>query len=64
MIEAGIIFFSVVSAVLCLLVIRKYERIEKSELTSYALLFGWGSFLFGLSLTRLAAVINLAGPVR
>jgi hypothetical protein len=64
MIQAGIILFSIVSAMLCFLVIRKYEQLEKSELTSYLLLFVWGSFLFGLSLTRLTAMVQLVSLVR
>ena len=64
MIETGIVLFSILSAWLCFLVIRKYEKFEKSELTSYFLLFGWGSFLFGLSLTRLATIINLVAVAR
>jgi hypothetical protein len=64
MIETGIVFFSIISAVLCFLVIRKYEQLEKSELTSYLLIFVWGSFLFGLSLTRLTAMVQLVSLVR
>ncbi len=64
MIGAGIFFFSIVSAVLCFVVIRKYEQLEKSELTSYLLIFVWGSFLFGLSLTRLKAMIQLVSLAR
>ena len=64
MIETGILIFSILSGGLCFLVISKYDQIEKSELTSYLLLFGWGSFLFGLSLTRLTAVIHLVSMVR
>ncbi|TAN41027.1 MAG: hypothetical protein EPN25_05555 [Nitrospirae bacterium] len=63
MIETGVVLFSLLSAGLCFLVVKRYEQIEKSELTSYFLLFGWGSFLFGLSLTRLTTIIHLAGLV-
>lgn len=64
MIGTGIVFFSIVSAMLCFLVIRKYEQLEKSELTSYLLLFVWGSFLFGLSLTRLTGIMQFVSLVR
>ncbi len=64
MIGTGIVFFSIVSAVLCFVVIRIYEQLEKAELTSYLLLFVWGSFLFGLSLTRLTSMVQLVSPVR
>jgi len=64
MIETGIFLFSILSAGICFLVIRKYEKFDKSELTSYFLLFGWGSFLFGLSLMRLTAIVHFAGLVR
>lgn len=64
MIETGVFLFSILSAGLCFPVIRKYDHLEKFELATYFLLFGWGSFLFGLSLPRLTKVIGLAGLFR
>ena len=64
MIELGIVLFSMISAMLSFLLIRGYERFEKSELTSYVLLFVWGAFLFGLSLSRFTATVQLASLAR
>jgi hypothetical protein len=64
MIEIGIVIFSVLSTVISFHLIRKFERFEKAELTTYMLLFAWGAFLFGLSLTRLTDMAQLVAVVR
>jgi hypothetical protein len=58
MIGMGIVIFSIVSAILSFLMLKRYERFEKAELASYLLLIVWGSFLFGLSLTRFTEAVR------
>ncbi|MGC2064476.1 MAG: hypothetical protein WA610_16020 [Thermodesulfovibrionales bacterium] len=58
MIGMGIAVFSIVSAMLSWLLLKRLERFEKAELASYILLIVWGSFLFGLSLTRLTDAVR------
>jgi len=64
MIESGILLFAVISALGAFVLIRKYDRLEKSELTSYLLVFVWGAFLLGLSLTRFSEIVQAAGTGR
>ena len=58
MIGMGIVIFSFVSAMFSWVLLKRFERFEKAELASYLLLIVWGSFLFGLSLTRLTDVVR------
>ncbi len=58
MIGTGIVIFSIISAMLPLILLKRYERFEKAELASYLLLIVWGSFLFGLSLTQFADAVR------
>jgi hypothetical protein len=58
MIGMGIVIFSFISAMFSFLLLKRFERFEKAELASYLLLFVWGSFLFGLSLTRFTDLVR------
>ena len=58
MIGTGIVIFSFISALLSFALLKRFERFEKAELASYLLLIVWGSFLFGLSLTRFTGAVH------
>jgi hypothetical protein len=48
----GIALFSIVVVVVSFLIVKRYEALEKAELSTYIVLIAWGSLLFGLSIAR------------
>ena len=59
-----ILIFGIVSSAFSFMVIRKFEKFEKTELMSYMLLFIWGAFLFGIYLSRLTDKVLLVSLLR
>lgn len=64
MVVMGTFMFSVISVVLSILIIRKFERFEKTELMTYLLLFVWGAFLLGIYVARPATGVQLVSYFR
>jgi hypothetical protein len=50
---AGIVIFSAVVTAVALGVFRKYEALERAEVSAYVALVAWGSLLFGLFIAKI-----------
>ena len=50
----GILVFSVLIIVISVIILMKYERLEKAELASYLTLSAWGSLLYGIFIARIS----------
>jgi len=50
----GVLFYSILITAISLLIVRKYEKIEKTEMMTYLVLSSWGSLLFGIYITRIS----------
>ena len=50
----GVILFAVIIAIISLLIYRRYEKLERTELATYVVLIGWGSLFVGLMLSKCA----------
>jgi hypothetical protein len=51
---AGIVSFSAVVIAIALGFFKKYETLDKAELSAYVALVAWGSLLFGLFISKLS----------
>ena len=50
---AGIVTFSAIVTAVAVAIFRKYEALEKAEVSAYMALVAWGSLLFGLVIARI-----------
>lgn len=49
---AGVVIFSLFAVLVSCLIFKRYEKIERAELSTYVVLIAWGSLLWGLFLSR------------
>ncbi len=49
----AIVIFGVLVMLIAVAVVRRYEKIERSELSTYIVLISWGSLLLGLCIAGL-----------
>jgi hypothetical protein len=54
MLILGVLCFSVLVVGVSFLIFRKYDALEKSELSTYIVFIAWGSLLFGLFMARIS----------
>jgi hypothetical protein len=50
---SGVLFFSMLVFGVSFAIVRKFEVLEKTELSSYIVFIAWGSLLFGLLLATI-----------
>ncbi|HXX82334.1 MAG TPA: hypothetical protein VEI46_12370 [Thermodesulfovibrionales bacterium] len=55
MIISGILFFSLLVIGVSFVILKKFEALEKSELSCYILFIAWGSLFFGLILAKISS---------
>jgi hypothetical protein len=53
MIVTGILLFSIFVVVVSLLILKRFESLEKAELSTYIVLIAWGSLLYGLFVAKI-----------
>ncbi len=53
MMFGGIVLFGILAAAVSMLIFKKYETLEKAELSTYIVMIAWGGLLFGLCIARL-----------
>jgi hypothetical protein len=51
---AGVLLFSVIMVIIAVLILRRYEKMEKAETVTYIVLVAWGSLCWGLILSKCA----------
>lgn len=54
MLFAGVLLFSILSAGVSFVIFKKYETLEKAELSTYIVFIAWGSLLLGLFMARIS----------
>jgi hypothetical protein len=55
MLIIGILLFSVLVVGASFIIFKKYEALEKAELSTYIVFIAWGSLLFGLLLAKISS---------
>ncbi len=50
----GILLFSILAIAVSYAIFKKYDRLEKAELSTYVVFIAWGSLLFGLLMARIS----------
>lgn len=54
MLFAGVSLFSILAVGISFAIFRRYEALEKAELSTYIVLIAWGSLLFGLFMGKIS----------
>jgi hypothetical protein len=54
MLFAGVMLFSILSGGVSFVIFKKYETLEKAELSTYITFIAWGSLLFGLLMAKIS----------
>ncbi len=54
MFVGGILSFSILAALVSFAIFKKYDRLEKAELSTYVVFIAWGSLLFGILMAKLS----------
>jgi len=54
MLILGILCFSVLVVGVSFLIFKKYEALEKAELSTYIVFIAWGSLFFGLFMAKIS----------
>ena len=55
MIISGVLFFSLLVTGVSFKIFRKFEVLEKAELSCYILFIAWGSLFFGILLAKISS---------
>lgn len=55
MIISAILVFSLLATIVSFSIIKKFEALEKAELSLYIIFIAWGSLFFGLLLARISS---------
>ena len=54
MLVTGVLLFSILALGVSFLIFKKYEALEKAELSTYIVFIAWGSLLFGLFIGKIS----------
>jgi len=52
MLFTGVLLFSVLAVGVSFVIFKKYDALEKAELSTYIVFIAWGSLLFGLFMAK------------
>ena len=50
----GVLVFSVVVVIITALIVKRRDKMEGSEIATYVVIIAWGSFFWGLLLSKYA----------
>lgn len=52
MLFTGVLVFSILAMGVSFMIFRKYETLERAEVSTYVALIAWGSLLFGFFMSK------------
>jgi hypothetical protein len=52
MLLIGMLLFSILAIVVSFVIFKKYETLERAEVSTYIALIAWGSLLFGYFMSK------------